>query len=162
MTTKFSSWLLTAKRLMLGIVAIALVVCSVPLQARAARPPMKKATKRHVVRHRRVRYRRYRRHRIVLPRAPSKDRTEEIQSALGRGGYYKIEPNGKWDARTQQALREFQEANGLPPTGKLDAISLQKLGLGSDVAGVSAPRQSTATNRLVPSASSSTKLPGGR
>jgi hypothetical protein len=36
-------------------------------------------------------------------------------------------------------MREFQTANGLTPTGKLGARSLQKLGLGSEVAGKSAP-----------------------
>ncbi|HEV2289973.1 MAG TPA: peptidoglycan-binding domain-containing protein [Candidatus Acidoferrales bacterium] len=89
---------------------------------------------------RRRRYRRVRRHHVTLPKAPSADRTDEIQSALERGGYYSGDPSRKWDANTQAALRRFQDANGLPPTGKLDALSLQKLGLGSDVAGVSAPR----------------------
>lgn len=93
--------------------------------------------------YRRPRYRRvYRRrwyHHVTLPREPGIERTEQIQSALARGGYYSADPNGRWDSRTQNALRRFQEANGLPPTGKLDALSLQKLGLGSDVAGVSAP-----------------------
>lgn len=143
----------------MAIAAIALSVCAVSLHASAARPPLQPSPARHKTRkhHRRVRYRR---HRITLPKAPSKERAEEIQSALGRGGYYKSEPNGKWDARTREALRDFQEANGLPPTGKLDALSLQKLGLGSDVAGVSAPRQSTAANRLTSSDSPAPKSPG--
>jgi peptidoglycan hydrolase-like protein with peptidoglycan-binding domain len=91
-------------------------------------------------RKRRSRYRRKRRHHITLPKQPAADRTEEIQSALERGGFYSGSPNGKWDNNTQEALRRFQTADGLPPTGKLDALSLQKLGLGSDVAGLSAPR----------------------
>jgi hypothetical protein len=89
---------------------------------------------------RRSRYRGKKRHHITLPKQPAADRTEEIQSALERGGFYSGNPNGKWDGGTQEALRRFQTANGLPPTGKLDALSLQKLGLGSDVAGLSAPR----------------------
>lgn len=80
------------------------------------------------------------RHHVILPKAPSAARTEEIQSALERGGFYSGDPSGKWDSSTQESLRRFQTANGLPPTGKLDALSLQKMGLGSDVAGVSAPR----------------------
>jgi hypothetical protein len=80
------------------------------------------------------------RHHVILPKAPSVERTQEIQSALQRGGFYAGDPTGKWDANTQDSLRRFQAANGLPPTGKLDALSLQKMGLGSDVAGVSAPR----------------------
>jgi hypothetical protein len=40
-------------------------------------------------------------------------------------------------------MQKFQSANGLDPSGKLDATSLQKLGLGSGIAGVSAPKQPT-------------------
>jgi peptidoglycan hydrolase-like protein with peptidoglycan-binding domain len=73
--------------------------------------------------------------------APSSDRISEIQTALGRGGYYTTDnPSGKWDADTVGAVQKFQSANGLDATGKLDALTLQKLGLGSDVAGVSAPK----------------------
>jgi peptidoglycan hydrolase-like protein with peptidoglycan-binding domain len=111
----------------------------------ASRKPAAKSTaKRH------YRRRRYRHHRVILPKAPSEDRTEQIQSALGRGGYYTDAPSGRWDAKTQEALRRFQEANGLPPTGKLDALSLQRLGLGSDVAGVSAPKPLTLASRTSP------------
>jgi hypothetical protein len=72
--------------------------------------------------------------------APTTDRISEIQTALGRGGYYKSDPNGKWDADTMDAVQKFQSANGLDANGKLDALTLQKLGLGSDVAGVSSPK----------------------
>ncbi len=73
-------------------------------------------------------------------KAPSPDRISEIQSALGRGGYYHGEPNGRWDANTVGAVEKFQSANGMEANGKLDAPTLQKLGLGSDIAGVSAPK----------------------
>jgi len=36
-------------------------------------------------------------------------------------------------------MKKFQSANGLEPTGKIDALTLQKLGLGSEVAGKGAP-----------------------
>jgi peptidoglycan hydrolase-like protein with peptidoglycan-binding domain len=72
--------------------------------------------------------------------APNPDRISEIQSALARDGYYQGDPNGKLDDRTQDALRRFQGAQGLPPSGKLDALTLEKLGLGADTAGVGAPR----------------------
>jgi hypothetical protein len=78
--------------------------------------------------------------RMHLPKAPTPDRISEIQTALSRGGYYQGDPNGKWDARTVAAMQKFQSANSLEPSGKLDAPSLQKLGLGSDIAGVSAPK----------------------
>jgi len=38
------------------------------------------------------------------------------------------------------ALRKYQSAHGLSPTGKLDALTLEKLGLGSETAGVQHPR----------------------
>lgn len=75
-----------------------------------------------------------------LQKAPTPDRISEIQSALNRGGYYQGDSNGKWDSNTVAAMQKFQSANGLEPTGKLDALSLQKLGLGSSTAGVSAPK----------------------
>lgn len=90
--------------------------------------------------HARRRYHRRRHARVHLPKAPAADRIEEIQTGLARTGYYKGEPTGKWDASTVDAMKRFQEANGLTPTGKIDALSLQKLGLGSDVAGLSAPQ----------------------
>jgi peptidoglycan hydrolase-like protein with peptidoglycan-binding domain len=73
-------------------------------------------------------------------KAPTPERISEIQSSLARGGYYQGDPNGKWDANTVAAMQKFQSANGLDPSGKLDATSLQKLGLGSGIAGVSAPK----------------------
>jgi peptidoglycan hydrolase-like protein with peptidoglycan-binding domain len=76
-------------------------------------------------------------------KAPTPERISEIQSSLARGGYYQGQPNGKWDANTVAAMQKFQSANGLDPSGKLDATSLQKLGLGSGIAGVSAPKQPT-------------------
>jgi len=79
-------------------------------------------------------------HRDIGQKVPSTDRIQEIQTALTREGYYKGDPSGKWDSDTQDAMRRFQEEHNLTGSGKLDAQSLQKLGLGSDIAGVSAPR----------------------
>lgn len=73
-------------------------------------------------------------------KAPTADRITEIQTALARGGYYQGDPNGKWDSTTVAAVEKFQSTHGIDADGKLDAPTLQKLGLGSDIAGVSAPR----------------------
>jgi peptidoglycan hydrolase-like protein with peptidoglycan-binding domain len=73
-------------------------------------------------------------------KAPTADRITEIQTALARGGYYQGDPSGKWDSNTVAAVEKFQSAHGIDADGKLDAPTLQKLGLGSDIAGVSAPR----------------------
>lgn len=83
---------------------------------------------------------RWRRRRLRGQKAPTADRVKEIQSALSRDGFYGGNPTGKWDANTKDAVRRFQDARGLTATGKLDAPTLQKLGLGSDIAGVAAPR----------------------
>jgi peptidoglycan hydrolase-like protein with peptidoglycan-binding domain len=71
--------------------------------------------------------------------APTAQRISEIQSALAKEGSYQGDATGKWDVATVEAMRQFQAAHGLSPTGKLDARTLQKLGFGSDVAGRGAP-----------------------
>ncbi|HKQ87717.1 MAG TPA: peptidoglycan-binding domain-containing protein [Candidatus Acidoferrales bacterium] len=93
-------------------------------------------TKKTTTRRRRRRSTRF----VPKQKAPTADRVKEIQGALAQGGYYDGDLNGKWDSKSVAALEKFQSANGMEPTGKLDASSLQKLGLGSDIAGVSAPR----------------------
>ena len=72
-------------------------------------------------------------------KVPTADRISEIQKALAKDGSFTGTPNGKWDDSTIEATRKFQEAHGLNPTGKLDAKTLQQLGLGSQTAGVAAP-----------------------
>ena len=72
-------------------------------------------------------------------KVPTPDRISEIQQALAKDGSYGGKPNGKWDASAMEATRKFQEAHGLNPTGRLDAKTLQQLGLGSETAGVAPP-----------------------
>src|SRR5881296_4302431 len=72
-------------------------------------------------------------------KAPAPDRISEIQQALAKDGSFTGKPNGKWDASTIEATRKFQEAHGLNATGKIDAKTLQQLGLGSQTAGVAPP-----------------------
>jgi len=80
--------------------------------------------------------------------APTPERVTEIQQALAKDGSYTGRPSGKWDESTAEAMRKFQEAHGLSPTGKLDARSLQQLGLGSPIAGVARPLHSNTASRL--------------
>jgi Putative peptidoglycan binding domain len=72
-------------------------------------------------------------------KAPATDRVIEIQSALAKDGSFHGSPSGKWDEDTTAAMRKFQSTHGLNPSGKLDAPTLQRLGLGSQTAGVAAP-----------------------
>ncbi len=73
-------------------------------------------------------------------KAPTSERISEIQIALAKDGSYAGGPSGKWDDSTAAAMRKFQSSHGLNPTGRLDAPTLQKLGLGSTTAGVAAPQ----------------------
>jgi len=82
--------------------------------------------------------------------APDPARIKEIQQALAREGFYQGEPTGKWDDSSIAAMKNFQQSNGLQPSGKIEALSLQKLGLGSPVAGLAPP---------APPASSATPAP---
>lgn len=81
-------------------------------------------------------------------KAPAPDRISEIQQALAKDGSFSGTPNGKWDDSTVEAMRKFQAGHGLNPSGKLDAPTLQKLGLGSQTAGVAAPMPPVATSLL--------------
>lgn len=112
-----------------------------PSKAAANKSPARKSSLVTVAaRKRRRRHYYSRRYHYRGPLRPSSARVTEIQTALVRSGYYKGDPNGKWDSGTVQAMRNFQEDHGLDGTGKIDALSLQKLGLGSEIAGVDAPR----------------------
>jgi len=84
--------------------------------------------------------------------APTPDRINEIQGALAKNGAYAGEPSGKWDDSTAEAMRKFQASHGLTPNGKMDALTLQKLGLGSETAGLGVPTPPpNSTNRLLSS-----------
>lgn len=72
-------------------------------------------------------------------KTPTPDRISEIQQALAKDGSFPGKPSGKWDVSTIEATRKFQEAHGLNPSGKLDAKTLQQLGLGSETAGIAPP-----------------------
>jgi len=81
-------------------------------------------------------------------KAPAPERISEIQQALAKDGSFSGKPSGKWDDSTVEAMRKFQAGHGLNPSGKLDAVTLQKLGLGSQTAGVAAPVPPVATSLL--------------
>lgn len=91
---------------------------------------------------------------------PTSERISEIQEALARKGAFSGTPTGKWDDDTVDAMRKFQVSNGLNPSGKLDAPTLQKLGLGSDTAGLGAPTPPpNSANRLLNTTSSPPEPP---
>jgi peptidoglycan hydrolase-like protein with peptidoglycan-binding domain len=81
-------------------------------------------------------------------KAPAPERISEIQQALAKDGSFSGKPSGKWDDSTVEAMKKFQAGHGLNPSGKLDAVTLQKLGLGSQTAGVAAPMPPVAASLL--------------
>jgi peptidoglycan hydrolase-like protein with peptidoglycan-binding domain len=81
-------------------------------------------------------------------KAPAPERISEIQTALAKDGSFDGKPNGKWDASTVDAMKKFQEAHGLNPSGKLDAKTLQRLGLGSQTAGLAPPMPPVSSSSL--------------
>jgi len=127
------------------LVAVGLSVSSASLLARAARERTassqssatkkngKKSTKKATPAGRRAD------RRNKGQQTPTADRITEIQQALTKDGSYSGTPTGKWDDSTVLAMKKFQEAHGLNPTGKVDAKTLQQLGLGSTTTGVAAP-----------------------
>jgi len=109
-------------------------------RAPAHHAPVHRAKRSGHAYHRAAYHRRSRRHHFRMPAGPTSDRIEQIQRALSRSGYYQGDPSGHWDSDTVSAMKGFQQAHGITPSGKIDAPSLQQLGLGSDVAGLAPPR----------------------
>lgn len=81
-------------------------------------------------------------------KVPGTERISEIQTALSKDGSFSGKPSGKWDASTVDAMKRFQEAHGLNPSGRLDAKTLQKLGLGSQTAGLAPPMPPVSSSSL--------------
>jgi peptidoglycan hydrolase-like protein with peptidoglycan-binding domain len=124
-----------SRRVLLSIVGAALLVSAVPAISRASRPgPTQSSTKKKTSAKRSKR-----KSKVKAQMAPTPDRVKEIQTALQREGAYNGEPTGKWDTATVEAMRNYQDKKGLSPTGKIDALTLEKLGLGSSTSGKGAP-----------------------
>lgn len=73
------------------------------------------------------RYRRVRRQQSIQPA-----RVKQIQKALIRVHYLDGKPNGRWDAKTIDAMRKYQAHNGWQTKLTPDSRALEKLGLGPD------------------------------
>jgi peptidoglycan hydrolase-like protein with peptidoglycan-binding domain len=136
------------KRTLLFIFGAALLMSAAPVVSRAGHPGAAQTSSNSTTakkkKHSSSKSRK--KSRVKGQAAPTPDRIKDIQTALQKDGSYEGQPTGKWDAATTEAMKKYQDKNGISPTGKIDAVSLNKLGLGSDTAGKGAP---------VPAASSS-------
>ena len=130
-----------SRRKLFSIFGAALLVSAALGASGAARPgtPQTSSSTTTVKKKKRVSSKSKRTPKVKGQAAPTPDRIKEIQSALQKDGSYEGEPTGKWDAATVDAMKKYQDKNGFPSTGKIDAASLNKLGLGSDTAGKGAP-----------------------
>ncbi len=59
----------------------------------------------------------------------SRDDYRAIQTMLNAGGFDAGTPDGVWGNGSRNAMREFQEQNGLAPTGAPDRATLEALGI---------------------------------
>ena len=73
-----------------------------------------------------------------------------LQHSLIQGGYDVDAADGVWGAKTAAAVREFQKAKGLEPTGRPDSRTLEALGVPSDAAPRTSMRQSHVDDRSPP------------
>jgi peptidoglycan hydrolase-like protein with peptidoglycan-binding domain len=70
----------------------------------------------------------------------------QAQQALKAKGYDPGATDGVMGIQTQQALRNFQQANGLPATGTLDAQTAKALGISTSGAGARSGASSGASS----------------
>ena len=107
---------------------IAAMMAAPAWAARSHRSPT--AHRRHTYHH----HRRYVRHHYVRgQRAMAADRVRQIQAALIKNHYLTGKPDGRWDARTRAAMRNYQADHGWQTKLMPDARALIKLGLGPKV-----------------------------
>ena len=88
----------------------------------------------------------------------------QMQQALNDAGYHLGEPDGKMGSATIAALKKFQTDRHLPVTGKLDAITLNTLGIGGANGPATGERSNLiladAVNALVHTVDAETQQPG--
>jgi hypothetical protein len=130
-----------SKRTLLYIFGAALLMSAAPVVSRAGHPGAAQTSSNSTTakkkKHSSSKSRK--KSRVKGQAAPAPDRIKDIQTALQKDGSYEGQPTGKWDAATMDAMKKYQDKNGISPTGKIDAASLNKLGLGSGTAGKGAP-----------------------
>ena len=144
-------------RTLLSIFGAVLLVSAAPAVSQAGRPGSAQTSSKK--KKKTAAKRSKRRSKVKAQTAPTSDRIREIQTALQREGAYSGEPTGKWDDATAEAMKSYQDKNGLSPTGKIDALTLEKLGLGSGTAGKAAPTPPASSSSAPSPASSTTTSP---
>jgi peptidoglycan hydrolase-like protein with peptidoglycan-binding domain len=136
---------MTRKTVLSYFGAVLLLIAAPPVYAAPGPAPAQTTTKKKTTSSKSKR-----KPKPVSQKAPASDRIREIQTSLQKEGAYQGDPSGKWDDSTVEAMKAFQDKNGLTPTGKIDALTLEKLGLGSETAGKGAPIPTASTVKPPP------------
>jgi peptidoglycan hydrolase-like protein with peptidoglycan-binding domain len=98
------------------------------------------------------------------------EQVKAVQQALKDKGHDPGEVDGKMGPKTQQAIRDYQQKEGLKTTGRLDTETASKLGVqakadtsstSSPAASPSGSSSSGASSSSSPSGSSSSSAPSG-
>jgi len=135
------------KRILLCTLGAALLASVAPVASGAGRPAAAQTSATSTAtKKKKVSSKYKKKHKAKGQAVPTPDRIKEIQTALQKDGSYEGQPTGKWDAATMDAMKKYQDKNGISPTGKIDALSLNKLGLGSETAGKGAPVPPTSSS----------------
>jgi len=73
----------------------------------------------------------------LMPRASAQDRgdVKKVQESLRDKGYYKVPVDGIMGPQTRAAIRQYQQSENLPVTGRLDGETAGKLGVGPESEG---------------------------
>lgn len=88
----------------------------------------------------------------VGQQAPTPERITEIQRALADKGYLMGDLDGKWEARTTDALKRFQADQSLTADGRLSSMSLIALGLGPNRTNMALARMQNSSPTALPAA----------
>ena len=134
-----------SKRILLYMFGAVLLVSAAPVVSGAGRPGTAQ-TSSTSPKKKKASSKSRRKPKVKGQAVPTPDRIREIQTALQKDGSYEGVPTGKWDDATMDAMKKYQDKIGVSPTGKIDAVSLNKLGLGSDTAGKGAPVPATSSS----------------
>ena len=90
-------------------------------------------------------------HHSMAKNSMGSDRVKQAQQKLKDDGEYQGQVDGKLGPKTADAVKQYQQKNGLKQTGRLDHDTLGKLGVNSTTgSGSSAPAVDSSNSSAVP------------
>jgi peptidoglycan hydrolase-like protein with peptidoglycan-binding domain len=94
-----------------------------PETPEAMQPAAEKAMKHHAMKHHDMKH-----HKKMMHMAMSTEKVKALQAALNKAGYT-LKEDGLMGKKTHMALKEYQKANNLKVTGRVNKATLKKLGI---------------------------------